>query len=190
MSTYFLYKIFLAAERNHIEIFKDNSNVKTSFYTEVHWPDGRRIKFCPKGVYNTVLLEIEVVGGNYKIYSHRTYELTQQHKNKFVKEQWIIDFIEHNKFIAKEASKKYLFEAEEEKKQHINTVPLIISYKKPEVKEKKVQYTKAEPLSEEEMERRRSERNNVSCSCMGEVENCAHCFGQGYYITNGFGRKI
>ena len=48
----------------------------------------------------------------------------------------------------------------------------------------------AKPLTEEAIEKYRSERNKIDCSCMGEVENCHKCFGKGSYITDGFGEIV
>lgn len=45
-------------------------------------------------------------------------------------------------------------------------------------------------LMEKEVARRKAERSRIKCACLGEVENCARCFGAGHYFTDGFGNIV
>lgn len=49
---------------------------------------------------------------------------------------------------------------------------------------------KPEPYSDEEIKKLRAQRNTVHCSCSGMLDTCTNCFGKGYYITDGLGKKV
>lgn len=161
-----LKKVIPIAEENNMEAFIVGS--KGHYQGDEYLPDGRLLKLCPKGVKSRVLLEIESNHSDYKLYKHRNLALTNKYKGRIVTEEWIINFIKHNKSVAEEILASQTENARE-----------------PEREESKLQ-----PLSDDEIQNRKNERHTVTCSCHGEVEDCANCYGKGYYVTDGFGKKI
>jgi hypothetical protein len=168
MNKDFLEKVSLVAEKNQMVAFLGDARVKTLIADDIDWSEIKLLKIYPRGVRSEALLIVEISEGILKLYSHRNPELTRKHRQREITEQWILDFINHNQSLACEVTARN------------SPAPLKSAS---ELRE----YV---PLSEETINAKRSERNRVSCSCLGEVENCAHCFGQGYYVTNGFGKKI
>ena len=110
---------------------------------------------------------LEIEKGNI-LYRHRNNQLTKEFKGRKVSLDWILNFIKQNSALAKNII------AEEKNKPEIDKTPHI----------------KPEPYSEEEIKKLRLQRNTVHCSCGGMQDNCTNCFGKGYYITDGLGKKV
>lgn len=168
MNKQFLENIALATEKRQMAAFIDGLRVKVLVCENIDWSEIKLLKIYPRSVKSEALLIVEIFENRLKLYSHRTSELTRAHKGKQITEKWIIDFINNNEEVARK-------------------ITLAHSPAQPKAGTASREYS---PLSQEEVQTKKSERNRVSCSCLGEVENCAHCFGQGYYVTNGFGKKI
>jgi hypothetical protein len=128
-------------------------------------PDGRLLKICPKDVRTKVLLEIEA--GN-RIYRHRNYKLTEKYKGRTIGLDWITGFIQDNKNLAESLIK--------EKSEILNPVKTVA--------------LKPKSLSEEELINLRSERHIKNCECNGRNESCPNCFGKGFYLRDGLGKKV
>jgi hypothetical protein len=141
--------------------------------SEMWIPDGRLLKVCPVGVKTRVLLEIDNVSkfGKYKLFSHRTEELTREFRGRYVSVDWIIQFIKINEAVAKSISAKAKASAEFEEKE----------------KSKKVV---AKNLSDEEISEKKSQRLMVNCPCGGMNDRCNFCYGRGRYETNGLGTRL
>lgn len=155
------------ADENGMEAFIVGS--KAHYEGDEYWPDGRLLKICPKGVRTRVLLEIEAGWGGYKLYRHRSSELTERYKGRQITPDWIIGFLRNNASLAAE---------------------IAADNPSPELSPPRTPAPKPLPLSDDEIEEKRKERRTVSCLCRGEVEDCMYCFGKGFYEIDGFGNRI
>lgn len=155
------------AEEYGMEAFVVGS--KAHYEGGEYWPDGRLLKICPKGVRTRVLLEIEATWGGYKLYRHRSSDLTEKYKGRQITRDWVIAFLKNNAVVAAEIGAD---------NSPAEPKPVLLTRPKPL------------PLSDEEIEKKRNERRMVSCSCRGEVEDCMYCSGKGFYETDGFGKRI
>lgn len=153
---YLLRKIRDMAETNGMEAYVVGSPAHYDSNEGKLIPDGRLLKLCPLRAKNRVLLEIDNVksGNRYKLYAHRTPNLTKQHKGKYITVQWIINFIKANKVLAESISKQEL-----------------------EKKSKNTSTSKTEkiPVSIEELKALRSQRITVECHCIGTTDGCSYC---------------
>lgn len=151
---------------------------KAHYQGDEYWPDGRLLKICPKGVRTRVLLEVEASWSgldprpwnHYKLYRHRTSELTDKYKGRLISTEWVIEFIRNNKSLAAKIASTH--QESEPKPDSGAATPAPVS------------------MSDEELQRRRDERHTVVCFCRGEVESCVYCYGAGHYQTDGFGKRM
>ncbi len=136
---------------------------------EDEWSDGRLLKICPKGIRSIYLLQVEAGKEGYKLYKHRTKELTERYKGRQIDQDWIIGFIKNNaSFAAEIVTKNPLSKPDPDRTEA--TTPL--------------------PYSDKEIERKRKEKHTISCPCRGVSEDCARCFGSGFFEADGFGKRI
>lgn len=127
------------------------------------------LKISPRGVRTLSLLQVSSEGGRFTMHAHRSSNLTGIYQGRTIDEKWIRAFIEQNQ------SRAQTIISERAKKVEGSPRP-----------------SKSErlPVPREERRKREAERHTVNCSCLGEVENCARCFGKGFYTADGSGNPV
>lgn len=121
------------------------------------------LKICPRGVRNHLLLQVEFEGETLRLYNGSYHGRT-------ITEAGIREFIEHNRSRARTIICAYAASVSDTPTTAPDAGQLAVP--------------------EEERRRRQAERHRVSCSCLGEAEDCPRCFGRGFYFTDGLGNAV
>lgn len=155
------------AEENSMEAFIVKSPARLD-QNSMQWiPDGSLLKLCPMGARDHVLLEID---SGYRIYAHRTPDLTAKHQGQRISVQWVKGFIEANGKIAESISKEAATRVQEESPDV--PAPNRLAH------------------DPETLKKLRSQIITVDCHCGGMTDRCGYCFGRGKYETDGLGNRL